>query len=115
MVVGLNDPAAADSNYPACIFRSATGLWCPGCGVTRGLHQLFNGHVGAALGYNVFVPLLVVGALWGWLSWMRTSWGRAPLRAPWFERRLLWGLPIALGAFGVLRNIPAAPFSALAP
>ena len=28
---------------------------------------------------------------------------------------LVWVLPIALVTYGVLRNIPAAPFSALAP
>ena len=116
VVVTLNDPAAADSNFPACLFRTTTGLWCPGCGVTRGLHQLFNGHLGTALNYNVFIPLLVVAAGMGWWSWLRTSWGRQPVAIPaWIVRPLAWGLPVALVAYGILRNIPTDPFNALAP
>lgn len=115
-VVALNDPSAADSRFPACIFRTTTGLWCPGCGLTRGLHQLFNGHVGSALNYNLFIPLLVIAAGLGWWSWMRTSWDRPPLAIPaWVTRSLVWALPIALVAYGFLRNLPVAPFDALAP
>ncbi len=116
VVVALNDPAAADSHFPPCMFRAATGLWCPGCGLTRGLHQLFNGHLSSALHYNLFIPLFVVAAGLGWWSWLRTSWDRSPvaLSAP-LVRRLAWVMPIALIAYGVLRNIPTAPFDALAP
>lgn len=115
-VVALNDPADQGSVYPACIFRSTTGLWCPGCGLTRGFHQLLNGHVGAALSYNLFVPLVALAAVWGWVSWLRTSWGRTPLRlTSGTGRALAWALPIVAVAYGVLRNIPAQPFNALAP
>ena len=115
-VVALNDPSARNSHFPPCIFRSATGLWCPGCGLTRGLHQLLNGHVAAALGYNLFLPLAIVAAVLGWWSWLRISWDRQPVSLPdWLMRPLVWGLPIAAGVYGVLRNIPAAPFNALAP
>lgn len=112
----MNDPAAENSLFPPCVFRATTGLWCPGCGLTRGLHQLFNGDLGSALQYNLFVPLVVVAAVLGWWSWVRTSWGGLPLAIP---QRLLhplfWAMPIAVVAYGVLRNIPTAPFDALAP
>ena len=115
-VVAWNDPSAANSHFPPCVFRATTGLWCPGCGLTRGLHQLFNGHVAAALSYNLFIPLAVVAAVLGWWSWLRSSWDRQPLKLPdWLMRPLVWGLPVAIVVYGVLRNIPAAPFDALAP
>ena len=115
-IVALNDPAASNSHFPPCIFHATTGLWCPGCGLTRGLHQLLNGHLGAAVSYNVFIPLAVVAAVLGWWSWLRTSWDRAPLPIPlWLLRPLVWVMPLALVTYGVLRNIPAAPFNALAP
>lgn len=116
VVVANNDPGAANSRFPPCVFRTMTGLWCPGCGLTRGMHQLFNGHIGSALHYNLFIPLLIVAAGLGWWSWLRTSWGREPLSVPApLVRGLAWVMPIALIAYGVLRNIPAAPFNALSP
>jgi len=110
------DPAATGSRFPACQFRLVTGLWCPGCGLTRGFHQLFNGHLLSALSYNVFVPLVLVAVAVAWWSWLRSSWGRPGVRLPRpVARWLAVGLPIAIVAYGVLRNIPGAPFAALAP
>ena len=52
----MRDPA--DSGlFPPCPFFALTGLHCPGCGTLRGLHQLLNGHLLAALGLN---PLMVL-------------------------------------------------------
>jgi hypothetical protein len=115
-LVALNDPAAPGSRFPGCIFRSTTGLWCPGCGLTRGFHQLFTGHPLAALSYNVFVPFVLVAVVAGWISWTRRCWGRTALRRPpWLTPFTNVALPVLLVAYGVLRNIPAAPFRSLAP
>ncbi len=115
-LVALNDPAAAGSRFPACTFRAATGLWCPGCGLTRGFHQLFNGNLLSALQYNLFVPLVLVAVVAAWWSWTRTSWGRPALRMPpRLVRPLALGVPFAVVAYGVLRNVPVAPFQSLAP
>jgi hypothetical protein len=115
-LVARFDPAAENSRFPACQFHNMTGLWCPGCGLTRGFHQLFNGHVLSALGYNLFIPLVLVATLGAWWSWLRTSWGYPGVRWPRRVVRLtaVW-LPAALIVYSVLRNIPSAPFTALAP
>ena len=115
-VVTLNDPSAPGSRFPACQFHSLTGLWCPGCGLTRGFHQLFNGHIGAAISYNVFVPLVLVAIVGRWWTWTRTSWGRPPLQVPAVvTRHAGMTIAVAMVVYGVLRNIPAAPFRSLAP
>lgn len=115
-LVAAFDPASPGSRFPACQFHAATGLWCPGCGLTRGFHQLFNLHPVAAMQSNLFVPLVLVAAVAGWWSWARVSWGHAGLRMPaWAVRPLAVGLPIALVAYGVLRNLPITPFRSLAP
>jgi len=116
VLVAANDPAAAGSRFPGCIFHQTTGLWCPGCGLTRGLHQLLNGAPWSAITYNLFTPVVVLAIVWAWLSWLRTSWGRSALALPAsLQRTILAALPVMLVLYGVLRNIPGEPFRALAP
>ena len=114
--VALNDPAAAGSRFPACAFYSMTGLWCPGCGLTRGTHHLLNGDLPAALSYNVFTPLVVVAIAFSWLAWVSTASGR-PMRSFGDVLPRWWGgaLATVLVVYGVARNLPISPLRALAP
>src|SRR5215203_7501654 len=45
--------------FPVCPFYSMTGLACPGCGMTRGLHALLHGDVLTALDYNLLLPAIL--------------------------------------------------------
>jgi hypothetical protein len=93
-----------------------TGLWCPGCGLTRGSFELLHGHVGAALGFNIFTPLVLVAAVIAWGGWLRASWGGSTIHlSPTTTRWLAAALPTLVIAYGVLRNLPMQPFRALAP
>ena len=111
--VAINDPTSGAS-YPQCTFRQLTGLWCPGCGLTRGTHELFSGDVAGAVATNLFTPLVIVLLVAGWIHWTRRAFGAAPARM-----RVPAGAWLVAAAvvvlFGVLRNIPAEPFRALAP
>lgn len=108
------DPATARF-YPVCIFHALTGLHCPGCGSLRALHQLLHGHVAAAFGLNALMVLSLPFIAYGLASYGLRWLGRRPL-PPVFARPWLgWALFAAIVAFGVLRNIPAWPFSLLAP
>lgn len=107
------DPNSASSPFPGCLFRAFTGLYCPGCGMTRMLHALVHGDLARAASMNALalagLPVLgtfVVEQLAG----MQLLRGR--LRRVLFDGRL-W--IIAALVFGVLRNLPWAPFTALAP
>jgi hypothetical protein len=115
-VVAANDPASPGSRFPPCAFRQMTGLWCPGCGLTRGLHQLLRGDVLAALGQNVFTPFAIVAGMWLWITWVRVAWDRPALTLPAsVTRPLVWVAPPLVVLYGVLRNVPVAPFRSLAP
>jgi hypothetical protein len=46
-----------------CPFHSLTGLPCPGCGLTRSVLALLDGHAAAALRYHPFGPLLFAGLI----------------------------------------------------
>ena len=101
--------------YPPCIFYALTGLYCPGCGTLRGLHQLLNGNIIAAFGYNPYSMLALPYIGYAFLSALLVSvWGRR-LPAPFIHPLLIWGLLIAVITFWALRNIPMHPFTVLAP
>ncbi len=108
------DPAGTTA-YPPCPFRALTGLHCPGCGSLRATHQLLHGHVVAALRLN---PLMVLSL--PLLAGMLVPGAVAAARGRPAPRRVnpaswIW---LALGvivAYWILRNVPAYPFSLLAP
>ena len=100
----LIDPAT-HSFLPPCLFHAFTGLYCPGCGATRALHELAHGHCIAALRLNALVVLgLPLGCA------MAVCRERCGLPSWW-----LWALFVCVVLFGLARNIPLLPFVLLAP
>jgi hypothetical protein len=115
-VVAIADPSSPGSRFPGCPFRAVTGLWCPGCGLTRATHHLLNGDPLAALGSNLFVPLVLGAILIAWLTWVSRAFGR-PVRSL-GERlpdRFAMVIAVTMGAYMVLRNLPVASLRWLAP
>lgn len=103
------NPFAADSLLPGCPFHALTGLFCPGCGVTRALHALIHGDPVLALRMNLLamlaIPMLPL-MLW------RGLYGPLP-GTVWLTDARPW-LALVL-AFTLLRNLPLMPFILLAP
>ena len=93
-----------------CLFHLATGLDCPGCGVTRMLAALAAGDLAAAWRANpcllALSPILAALAVSLAADWLRT--GR--LRPSRLQSVLLWGCVGVLLAFGLLRNLPCYPY-----
>lgn len=103
-----------DGRTIPCPFHAVSGLWCPGCGMTRGVHRLLRGDLPGALSFNLFVPLVVVAVAIAWWSWFAgRAWAR-PVRWPARVPLAGWiGLCAVFVLFGVLRNL--SPFAVLAP
>jgi hypothetical protein len=105
---------SSSSIFPVCPFHAMTGLNCPGCGATRGMHALLNGDILTAMHFNamlvVFVPLIIYGIVSLILLGIRGKGLPAPQLAP----QGVWAFLILMVAFGVLRNLPFYPFSLLA-
>lgn len=107
------DPDATGSLFPRCLFLAMTGLYCPGCGVTRALHALAHLDLPRALAMNplVVLALPVLGAMTVHAVLGRTARPEAPWRVL-FDGRA-WIAAFVL--FGIARNLPWEPFASLAP
>jgi hypothetical protein len=102
--------------FPGCLFHRMTGFDCPGCGMTRASHAALHGRFGEAFRFNpvgiVLLPAAILGLGLELAGWMR---GKAlPFRFR-LGGRWAWGVFGLLTAFWVFRNIPAWPFTLLAP
>ena len=108
------DPSRAEF-YPPCPLRALTGLYCPGCGTCRALHELLHGHLGEAFGLNPLTILMLPYLGYSLLSYVVFAVRGRPL--PSILTSPFWGW-LALGTilvYGVLRNLSYPPFSLLAP
>ena len=101
--------------YAPCPFKTLTGLYCPGCGSLRALHQLLHGNLLSALRLN---PLMVLSLpILGYSFFSNLT---LLIRGRPFPRILvpaiwIWLLLIIILLFWIFRNIPLKPFSFLAP
>lgn len=93
-------PPATTALYPQCVFRSLTGLDCPGCGTTRALHHLLHGRIGEAFRLNPMLFAIMITAACAVPSLAR---GERPqfLARPWFG----WGSVAVVMGWWVVRNL----------
>ena len=96
-----------------CPIHLATGLWCPGCGVSRMCLALLELDPAAAWSWNpglmLLLPLLAVLGVRAAVRYVRTGQTR-PAR---WEQVLMVLMAVFLVVYGVARNLPG--FVWLAP
>ena len=113
VVCGTAISIAAAVNYcllrstQLCVFRAATGLPCPGCGLTHAAFSLVRGEFAASLHYHAllvpYVGTIVANSItWDFfaLNWIRSRW--------W-----LWTMFIATVGYYVVRLVlffPDGPY-----
>lgn len=101
--------------YPRCMLYRTTGLYCPGCGGLRAMHQFLHGHVLTALHYNPLAVLSLPFAAFFALQWLRCWLAGQPLPSLVLRPKWIKLLTVVVILFTILRNIPVAPFTWLAP
>lgn len=94
----------------ACIFYEVTGLYCPGCGITRSIISLIEGDLYQAFRYNqivfVDIPIIVITSIIDFIY-------KDNKKVKKVTNIIYIMLLVITLTFGVLRNIPY--FSFLAP
>jgi hypothetical protein len=105
--VTMADPGEGGLFLP-CPFRTLTGWWCPGCGLTRATHHLFRGDLVQALRFNIFVVLVLGGLAGAWLAWTLRLAGK-PLRQVRVPGFVYAACATVLVGFAIVRNLPGVP------
>ena len=101
--------------FPACPLYTMTGFACPGCGMTRGFHALFHGDVLTALDFKALIPLVAIFFGYWFLSLVLTAVRGRGFGFGKMSAGLVGTTFVLLLIFGIVRNIPAYPFTILFP
>ncbi|MFC9892908.1 DUF2752 domain-containing protein [Nocardia sp. NPDC127579] len=95
-----------DGSYGYCPLYFATGIYCPGCGGMRAVHNLTDGRIIDSLHSNLLaIPLLVTFAMVVGL-WTVRAWRGQRMTIPQVNRPALVITLILVVIYSVLRNTP---------
>ena len=97
-----------------CIFNKISGLYCPGCGMTRAVFSLMELDFYQAFRYNIFsillLPILFIYGVSSSYAWIFNKKNLLEKKIP----TVFWIIVIVLMlTYGIIRNLPM--FSFLAP
>jgi hypothetical protein len=96
--------------FPGCPFRALTGLTCPGCGSTRGLHCLLHGDVVRAFEFNPLIMLSLPFLFYALVRYTNAARDGRPLKWNQINARYTWLLLGVIFSFWIFRNTPFYPF-----
>jgi len=100
--IGVGDPHRPNFLFPPCPFYAATGLFCPGCGGMRMVHDVLQGDLAAAVVDNV-VALIGLPLLLAWILLRRRS------ERPWMTPVAAVVIIAVAVTWTVVRNLPGFP------
>ncbi len=114
LLLRVFDPATSDV-FPPCPLHYFTGLYCPGCGSLRAMHQLLHGNLRQAWALNPMAVLLLPFVAYGLTSEALLQLRGRGLPHLFLPASWIRALGVAIVLFGIARNLPVHPFDLLAP
>lgn len=94
---------ALDDGPTICPFALATGMACPGCGMTRAAAHLLRGDLATAVSYHPLVPAVALMAAVGWTWFVLRRSGRVQPMSNRMLNGVLIATVVALAAVWVAR------------
>ncbi|GGH47928.1 hypothetical protein IA57_00215 [Mangrovimonas yunxiaonensis] len=110
----LINPAEANI-FPPCPFHTVTGLYCPGCGSQRAIHDILNGNLLQGFGHNYLFLLLFFVLGYEALTWIRAKCFNKTTYNLINTSKFTIAVLVVVLVFWCLRNLPFYPFTMLAP
>ncbi|HVQ38797.1 MAG TPA: DUF2752 domain-containing protein [Pyrinomonadaceae bacterium] len=96
--------------FLVCPFFALTGFACPGCGSTRGLHQLLHGNVVAAFKFNPLMMVMLPFLLYALVRYTNAVLRGQRLKGNQLDAKYIWLLFFVVLSFWIVRNTPLYPF-----
>jgi hypothetical protein len=105
LLLHVRDPHI-EGAYGLCPVYALFGVYCPGCGGMRAVHNLTEGHIVDSLHSNLLaLPVLTLYVLWVG-DWAIRAWrGKGP-RVPGISSLTMWTLLGSIAVYTVVRNTP---------
>lgn len=95
---------------PVCPFRLLTGFTCPGCGSTRGMHQLLHGNFAAAFEFNPLLLLALPFLVFALLRYSYQVLSGQPIKHNSLAPKYIYTIFGVVLFFWIFRNTPLYPF-----
>lgn len=105
LLLHVRDPHI-EGSYGLCPVYALFGVYCPGCGGMRAVHNLTEGHIVDSLHSNLLaLPVLTLYALWVG-DWAIRGWRGDGPRLPGISSLTMWVLLGSIAVYTVVRNTP---------
>lgn len=109
--------SASSMFFLFCPFNRLTGLYCPGCGMTRAAHELIHFNILNGIRDNALIVLVIGPAIAYCIfrEYVNYILDRKILPVPPVANWMIIVLVTLIISFTILRNIPMTPFIYLTP
>ena len=101
--------------FPKCPLYSTTGVYCPGCGSQRAMHDILHLNIKGVIGHNLLFLLGLLIVIYHFIIEGITLFSKTKVNNILYHPKTPIILLIIIIIYWILRNIPYYPFILLAP
>ena len=103
------------SFFPKCPFHSITGLYCPGCGSQRAIHEILHLNILEGLKHNFLIIILIFILGYPFVLNLLTKAYNKNFNNILHNPKTTYTILVLVILYWILRNIDIYPFTILSP